>query len=43
MPVSTGVTALGTAAVKMNSDFDSGLENLISAGFEVNEIQSVDL
>ena len=43
MPVSAGVTALGTAAVKMNSDFDSGMENLTSAGFEVNEIQSVDL
>ena len=77
MPVSAGVTALGTAAVKMTSDFDSGMsrvaaisgatdeelaklrqtakdlgastafsaseaaagmENLASAGFEVNEI-----
>lgn len=80
MPVSAGVTALGTAAVKMTSDFDSGMsrvaaisgatdeelsklrqtakdlgastafsasetaagmENLASAGFEVNEIIEV--
>ena len=28
MPVSAGVTALGTAAVKMTSDFDSGMSSL---------------
>ena len=37
MPVSAGVTALGTAAVKMTSDFDSGMSRVAAISGATDE------